>query len=664
MSFLQPWLLYGLPLMALPVIIHLVNRQRHRTVDWAAMRFLLEARRMSTGMARLRQWLILLVRMLIIAGIVMAISRPLAGLWTGGLAGGTGSHVTCILLDRSTSMEQQNIQSGQSKRATALAKLRDSLEKTGRSDRILLVDGMLPRPVEVDSASALADLPDTGPTSTAANIPAMLESALDHLEADQAGHAYLWVCTDLRAHDWDAGSGRWESIRARASRMPGLRIFLLAYPAQAQEDFMVRVERVQRNIQGARAELVLDLAIRREGAQAQAQSEVQAEFVVNGTRSSQLFRMESDELKVQGHVVPIGLSQGSGWGRISLPADSNPRNNNAYFVYAASPVQKTVVVSGDDRLAELVRITASAPMDRSLQYAVEHIQPAQAASIDWDTAAALVWHAPLPDGLTAQQLRNFVERGGSVLFLPPERPSGRELFGMKWTQWSEDAAEVGTWRTDSGLLRNTQDGNALPVGRAKVYRHCRMEGEGTPLAQLESGRPLLMQSHLRRGGAWFLATLPQATHSSLARDGISFYVILHRAIASGAAGLGDARQHDAGPGALGEYQRWSALDAEADATLSTQSLHAGAFAQQDGSLLAALNRPAGEDDPQVLGDDDIAALLEGIQYKRIDDNAGSLRPLTFEIWKTFLLAASLALLAEALLCVPGRKSAKPTAQAP
>ena len=83
MSFLQPGILLGLPLLALPIIIHLVNRQRHRTVNWAAMRFLLDARRMSTGMARIRQWLILLMRMLIIAGIVMAISRPLAGLVDG-----------------------------------------------------------------------------------------------------------------------------------------------------------------------------------------------------------------------------------------------------------------------------------------------------------------------------------------------------------------------------------------------------------------------------------------------------------------------------------------------------------------------------------------------------------------------------------------------------
>ena len=62
MSFLQPWLLVALPLAALPVIIHLINQRRFQTIDWGAMMFLLEANRMSRGYARLRQWLILLIR--------------------------------------------------------------------------------------------------------------------------------------------------------------------------------------------------------------------------------------------------------------------------------------------------------------------------------------------------------------------------------------------------------------------------------------------------------------------------------------------------------------------------------------------------------------------------------------------------------------------------
>jgi hypothetical protein len=134
MSFLQPGLLLALPMIALPVIIHLINRQRHRTVSWAAMMFLLDAKKMTRGMAKLRQWIILLMRMLAVAGLIFALSRPLAGLWFGSVAGGV-TDTTIILLDRSASMEQQNLQTGLSKRATALSKLSEMLEKTNRGLR-------------------------------------------------------------------------------------------------------------------------------------------------------------------------------------------------------------------------------------------------------------------------------------------------------------------------------------------------------------------------------------------------------------------------------------------------------------------------------------------------------------------------------------------------
>ena len=44
MSFLQPWLLVALPLVALPIIIHLINQRRYQTIRWAAMMFLLAAK--------------------------------------------------------------------------------------------------------------------------------------------------------------------------------------------------------------------------------------------------------------------------------------------------------------------------------------------------------------------------------------------------------------------------------------------------------------------------------------------------------------------------------------------------------------------------------------------------------------------------------------------
>src|SRR5437763_13982012 len=107
MSFLQPLMLAALPLAALPIIIHLINQRRYQTIRWAAMMFLLAANRMSRGYAKLRQWLIMFFRMLAIAGLIFAISRPLASGWLGITAGGRAD-TTIILLDRSPSMRQQS----------------------------------------------------------------------------------------------------------------------------------------------------------------------------------------------------------------------------------------------------------------------------------------------------------------------------------------------------------------------------------------------------------------------------------------------------------------------------------------------------------------------------------------------------------------------------
>src|SRR6476660_2702560 len=122
MSFLQPWLLAALPLVALPIIIHLINQRRYQTIRWAAMMFLLAANRMSRGYSRLRQWLILLFRTLAVAGMIFAISRPLASGWLGLAAGGRAD-TTIILLDRSPSMQQRSEGAGGSKLETGRQQL-------------------------------------------------------------------------------------------------------------------------------------------------------------------------------------------------------------------------------------------------------------------------------------------------------------------------------------------------------------------------------------------------------------------------------------------------------------------------------------------------------------------------------------------------------------
>src|SRR5262249_24762860 len=172
MSFLQPMLLAALPLVALPIIIHLINQRRYQTVRWAAMMFLLAANRMSRGFARIRQWLTMAARMAAIAGLIFAVSRPLAGGWLGLAAGGRRD-TTPLLLDRWPSMQEGSAGGGGSKLETGVRQLARTLGTLG-SARWVLIDSGTNKPRELESADALLTVPAAGPTSASADVPALL----------------------------------------------------------------------------------------------------------------------------------------------------------------------------------------------------------------------------------------------------------------------------------------------------------------------------------------------------------------------------------------------------------------------------------------------------------------------------------------------------------
>ena len=104
LAFFNPMLLWALPLAAVPIIIHILNRRRYQKVPWAAMEFLLRAMKRNRKRLRMEQWLVLLLRVLAVLLLVSLVSRPQFG--GSNILGSRTHHV--VILDDSASMTQRS----------------------------------------------------------------------------------------------------------------------------------------------------------------------------------------------------------------------------------------------------------------------------------------------------------------------------------------------------------------------------------------------------------------------------------------------------------------------------------------------------------------------------------------------------------------------------
>ncbi|MGM0577833.1 MAG: BatA domain-containing protein [Myxococcota bacterium] len=76
MQFENPWLLLGMAAGAIPVVIHLVNRRRARLRRFAAVEFLLLSDKRVARRLKVRQLLVLALRVLLMMAIPFALSKP------------------------------------------------------------------------------------------------------------------------------------------------------------------------------------------------------------------------------------------------------------------------------------------------------------------------------------------------------------------------------------------------------------------------------------------------------------------------------------------------------------------------------------------------------------------------------------------------------------
>ena len=330
MTFLNPLIWWGLPLVLLPVLIHLFNRLRHRKLPWAAMMFLRMANRKSTRYAKVRQWLVLLFRVLAVLMLLFVLSRPHAG----GLPGWMFSNkpdVVVIILDRSPSMDGRvDDESRLDKSRVAILK---GMKGFAEGSRGGLMDHNATHVQEVGSAEALKNLMSGGVNDTATDLHAQLKEVHKWFKRETPGSGEIWIASDLQESNWAASKEDWRRLTEGFKDLPQkVRVRLLAMNEPLASNNSVRVRELQLHGEGERAELQLEVEVLRD------QSEVTESIVPVtihlGTESRKLdvdFKLE-DTSHTQFVKLSITDPEQGGWGWGEIPDDDNPRDNRSYFV--------------------------------------------------------------------------------------------------------------------------------------------------------------------------------------------------------------------------------------------------------------------------------------------------------------------------------------------
>ncbi|HWY75072.1 MAG TPA: BatA domain-containing protein, partial [Verrucomicrobiae bacterium] len=137
MNFLNGALLSGLvPLVALPLVIHLLNRKFPKLFAFSSVRHIRETIARRSKLFTWRHWILMLLRMAFLLLLLLAFLKPAIPKF-GSSAQDTGSRHILLLVDHSLSMEYKG--EGVTSRQRAVAEAEKVLKTLGAEDYVNVV---------------------------------------------------------------------------------------------------------------------------------------------------------------------------------------------------------------------------------------------------------------------------------------------------------------------------------------------------------------------------------------------------------------------------------------------------------------------------------------------------------------------------------------------
>lgn len=543
MEFLNPFMLFALGAAAIPVIVHLFHFRRPRKVDFSSLTFVRELQKTTMQRVRLRQWLLLALRLLAIACLALAFARPSLTGEAAGALGGAARSSAAFVVDNSLSMTLRDAEGEYLRQAREIVS--GLLQEFEERDEIFLrTTGGDPVPAgPLSPAAALDAVEEIRASAGSVSTLEAVRSATEALQEAAHPNREAYFVTDMQASAL--------ADTARAAPAEGLRAYLLPVGGRTQANVAVVDVRIDSRIVEAGQPVRLSATLVNysdEPVEGYA-----ASVFLEGRRLAQA---TADLPPREPTDVSFAVTAPeAGWlaGMVEIPEDAYPADDRRYFTLHAPERRRILIVRGageDTRFLELA-LSPELARDRvAFDVTVIPETSLMATGPDRYDAVVMAGVRTLSSG-EAEALARYVAGGGGLLLGPSaagqegehaynallEAIGGGRISGFNGSPGAQtriasfDRVEL-EHPLFEGVFHVGPEEDAPNVERPEIWFAARYEPQGAgeqSVIRLSNGDPFLQEIRHGRGVALLLAVAPDARWSELPVRGL-FVPLMYRSL--------------------------------------------------------------------------------------------------------------------------------------
>ena len=430
MGFLNPFLLFGLTAVSVPIIIHLLNRRRFQKVVWAAMRFLKISVEQNQRRMRIEDMILLALRCLLLALLALALARP-AFKTSGTDVFGQSKVTAVIVLDNSQSMALSDGTLTRFDKARKAAEQALDTMTGGSATAVILAsdiaNAVIPEPT-FDLNLARKVLREATITDRATDLAPSLSRAVDILRGRLAIRKEIYVFTDGQATGWR----QLEEIRKALARVKTeIRSHIVLVGEHEQHNLGISELRIASELTPIRQPLRFEVRVANYG-QEEAR-DVRVTLSVDGEPASAEFAVPVIGAGESKSVSLFTRLRTEGYHSITarIPPDRQPADDYRTVVVRALKEVRVLLVDGEPsaeaRESEtfflgnaLVPVSADDAPNFFIKPNRITLPELSGARLD-DYDAVVLANVPEFGEPTANNLAAYLRRGGGVIIFPGAR---------------------------------------------------------------------------------------------------------------------------------------------------------------------------------------------------------------------------------------------------